>query len=83
MRSAPGSNAATAGVWPSLVLSSSADCLCVDAVWGCLVQVSSNDDCSSTVLTSCVTVTLTAGTTYAFQVDGFNSAFGTVSIVVQ
>ena len=67
-------------MWPPL-LSSSADCVSVCSC--CVVQVSSNDDCSSAVLTSCVTVTLTAGTTYAFQVDGFNSAFGTVSIVVQ
>ena len=44
-------------------------------------QVASDDDCSG-VLTSCVTVSVTAGVSYAIQVDGYNGAWGELSLRV-
>ena len=46
-----------------------------------LVQLASDDDCSG-VLTSCVTVSVTAGASYAIQVDGYNGNWGAVSLLV-
>ncbi len=42
----------------------------------CVLQIDGNDDCSATLRTSCLTVTVTAGTTYAIQLDGFNGSVG-------
>ena len=46
------------------------------------VLVGSNDDCSSGVTTSCVTFVDTNGLDYAFQVDGVNGDWGSVSLRV-
>ena len=46
-----------------------------------LVQLASDDDCNG-VLTSCVTVSVTAGASYAIQVDGYNGAWGPVTLRV-
>ncbi len=44
--------------------------------------VSSNDNCTSGEVTSCATLSVTAGTTYSVQVDGAGGAKGAVSISV-
>ena len=46
------------------------------------VKVASNNDCSSGVKTSCVTVSLTSGTRYFFQIDGNAGATGTISFAI-
>ena len=42
----------------------------------------SNNDCSVGVKTSCVTVSLTSGKRYFFQIDGNAGATGTIRIVI-
>ena len=49
----------------------------MSAAW----QITSDDDCSGAV-TSCVTVSVTVGQSYAIQVDGYNGAWGAVSLSV-
>ena len=46
-----------------------------------VVQLAADDDCSG-VLTSCVTVSATAGQLYAIQVDGYNGNWGPVVLRV-
>ena len=46
------------------------------------VTTGSNNDCSVGVKTSCVTVSLTSGKRYFFQIDGNAGATGTVRIVI-
>ncbi len=46
----------------------------------CLQQVAFNDDCSLNSFTSCITVTVAVGTSYAVQVYGFKGAVGTLAL---
>ena len=47
-----------------------------------VVKVTSNNDCSRGVKTSCVTVSLTSGTRYFFQIDGNAGATGAITLTV-
>jgi hypothetical protein len=47
---------------------------------GALTLRAANDDASSGVLTSRVTLTVTAGTTYRISVDGYNARQGTITL---
>jgi hypothetical protein len=47
-----------------------------------LTLVISNDNCASGLTTSCATFSVTAGTTYSVQVDGWLGAKGAVAIEV-
>ena len=44
-------------------------------------QIASNDDCTP-LSTSCISVSLIAGTTYAVQVDGYGGAAGSVTLAL-
>jgi hypothetical protein len=47
-------------------------------------QKATNDDCPEDAGTySCLYVIVTAGSTYAVQVDGYNAAMGQLSLVVE
>ena len=55
--------------------------LCAVVAVGGPSQIATDDDCHG-VLTSCVTVSVTAGASYAIQVDGYNGNWGAVSLLV-
>jgi hypothetical protein len=49
---------------------------------GGLVQLAANDDCGAST-TSCIAVSVTHGTTYAIQVDGFQWSSGAITLSME